>query len=1509
MIFININWGGDREEARINTEEGNRWWQVFSEQEVVWGMGQEPYCLRTDVMRMGEKDRIVFQNEFSFEWWGSYDELENQSMVIEVWRWNRFRANTIDSSHARRLVDYATGPVFQDIELSKVNTAQNGSSVVVDDKDRPCRYKATFQLYFQELYDFELNVVDVQAIGLMSESQLRSADMRIIHRANKSASGHSAIEDEDTVRLIYEASGTSDDSEDDKAAGKAKTDSKKRKPAFRRGAISQTGPVLSSEKKQASKHKRRVVVHIKNPSLVYSLRRGVMDIRSGLKRTDLGTNIDRWGNVGKIYYRGTVADLDNDLLYLDFYETSALANNMIGHATVSLRGVQEYGNISGACLPPDWFIENAKKSGKFSPEEIRQVMKSSVGRFEAKIAVENAPKYKQSGELCDMINEKAYLLVKVLRVDRVAIPDQRPISQCDSAVQVQFSGTSYETEVRQDTISPQFNQEFYFELKTSTPSDFTPAELAKMHGPIIFDVWLRSDDEGALTAEHCGHVEINLLELYQEGKPEVKTHSSIRTGQETEYKTAVLKARRRLTCLWTTFDGARQASNVPSSALAPSYLYVDIWLKPFDFTAFSLQNRETSAAGGSSSTTRTLHKSFSSVASTVDGQGRFDPVLPARVRQEWMSRARVWEDKVDEMQARFKGLMNRGFSVTAQSQNRDEHFVSTFLDIIRPPEIIANPRAVAFWIHCLAHTSMEELKAAVPFWSTIDFMLSLGKGDTFAHAILHCSMLRGIPGNGDLRPFVCVGTGWDSEPVAWVMTMNGDGSIIFWDTCGHQQFKLPGRCLDKDRCRRVVVGKRPASQCLSKHLIELEIKRRVRIGIQEMKYQKLKKFDQELLTCDAQILRSPELLKLNDQDTHPHTLVYVTNIDPNSQCYRCGLPPARGILHGYVCNHRLAARLSEPSQCLSDSVSFLCIACSERTYKNEKLPASDTCSAVDDLPENKFSVQPVLPFKTIDIIFDSTNCWLNLQHYCPTSIFYDMWNPLYWHPFTSVVTSFMPFSVASKGLRKAKSQDYYDNIRNKISAKLKKSIENVRRNGNLSTYIQRDPLLMHHIDTGLELSFKQELIDETGPDFASIETAISDWKVELYSKVPANHRYIGHSFLFAFTDSIEITKIILDKLDFLALKEIGTQFIVSSYIGKLPNSLKAAYVYIGIAHPLNESLATATTEARNRSALQGNSSGPSPLIDESLERTRLFTLRMQVFDNDTEFISKMRAELYNKEQRLAGGRTVSANSTVLILNKGNPSKAPFDAKSTSRNEFLSRGEPGNEENYTPLQEMINNGEVGELEEDEYEDDMVGIEGSGEQQQPSFADLISIKEVTADIESAATNAASYFTGLFTQQSSPVQSVPPQQQVQVPPQQQVQVPAQRQPQIAPQQNQQIQLTQIMQAPQVSTVSAIRSRRHQGGPVVTPLSQISAMNPTKAELEEIYRPRLVQRVTYTEQFLQHIPTGYQIPVPSVPPSNSSTTVVHVKKGESRQVVERIRPPKDEIYKFNMDASNSKN
>jgi hypothetical protein len=589
------------------------------------------------------------------------------------------------------------------------------------------------------------------------------------------------------------------------------------------------------------------------------------------------------------------------------------------------------------------------------------------------------------------------------------------------------------------------------------------------------------------------------------------------------------------------------------------------------------------------------------------------------------------------MTRKFIACTNRFFHHTANSQDRDEHLLPMFLDVIRPPEILSNPKAIAFWVHCLSHTTMDDLKAVVPFWSTPDFTLSLGKGDTFAHAILHASMLRGLSGSS-LHPFVCIGTGWDGSQIAWVMTMHEDGSVVMWDTANNRKFRLPNRCADVGRCGKVVRGVRFPGQLIGEPQIEAEVRRRQRLVKQDMNLVKMKKVDPELFYCDAKLFRAPEILKLYDPNVHHHALVWSSTVSMESSCFQCGMHPEKRMTYGFICNKTVS---TNPEFFCEDNNKFLCPACARvvQYHDESPLPKKRDGSIDVTLPPAKFAETPILPYRSIDIIFDQTNIWLNLQHFSPATIMFDLWNPLYWHVFTTCPVNFRTFTNASKGLRKAKSREYFFNIKNRILSKLKKSILATRRNGNLSTYIHRDPLLESHLETGMEYQFQRELLDESSDLIQKSELTLASWKIELYSKVPPRHRLVGHTFLFSFFDSIEISRIVTEKINFLNFRENGTQSAIAAFIGKLPNSVTACYVYVGIVFPLSDSILRQSAETRRASVERDPSttSHPTPFTDETLEQQRLFTLRTQVFDSDTDFIQQMRNDLYKDVKNEAGG--------------------------------------------------------------------------------------------------------------------------------------------------------------------------------------------------------------------------------------------------------------------------------
>ena len=52
-----------------------------------------------------------------------------------------------------------------------------------------------------------------------------------------------------------------------------------------------------------------------------------------------------------------------------------------------------------------------------------------------------------------------------------------------------------------------------------------------------------------------------------------------------------------------------------------------------------------------------------------------------------------------------------------------------------------------------------------------------------------------------------------------------------------------------------------------------------------------------------------------------------------------------------------------------------------------------------EMEPHEFKITPKNPYRTIDLVFDRTNVWANLQHPDPGCIFYDLWNPDLWMPF------------------------------------------------------------------------------------------------------------------------------------------------------------------------------------------------------------------------------------------------------------------------------------------------------------------------------------------------------------------------------------------------------------------------------------------------------------------------------------------------------------------------------
>ncbi|EER18429.1 hypothetical protein Pmar_PMAR005340 [Perkinsus marinus ATCC 50983] len=633
-------------------------------------------------------------------------------------------------------------------------------------------------------------------------------------------------------------------------------------------------------------------------------------------------------------------------------------------------------------------------------EAIGRMLSSGFGRLDGKIGVDHRPLYRQTGELCDMSESKAYLLIKVIKVDRILTAQQRPLNEMDTYVQVTFDGMSYSTDVVQDELRPEFKQDFYFEIRVANPAALD-AKAILDKGTVMFDVWLdASEGSGVGGTDHCGWAEMDLSEIFNDGtyghietisllqsfpgKMETQTYYSVRSGVATDYETKV------------------------------SHIYVEAWLKPFDFPE---DYRVLDAPEAS-----------------------FD-YLPPKLIGEWSSRVAEWNNRTSALNEADA----RQFIYQLKGQRGRLHYLSVFLDVMKPPSEVDNRNAVYFWVRCFPYVD------AMPVYESLalapDFTMSLQKGDSLARALLHCSLLLGV---GEAA-FVCIGTTWDRQPAYWVMTMEFDGSITFWDaTIGRRSFGSMQSSVD-DR-----------------------------------------NSEQKLLDSTL--------------DAPPHDLYLI-----NSQHHE------------------------------TESLHW-----KDRTWK----PVL-------------FAEHPLTPYRTIDVVFNKSNVWANLQNPDPTRIYYDLWNNNYWHPFSTTLSEMQPFFSSSSN-RMPRSDQWMEDNRREVYSHIHEAIEAYRQNQSSTVVWQKDAVLTSYLEKGLQLMFQYEIASDHDQPVASERMA--DWRRLLYSKVPNGMNLICLPMFFNYTSPKDVADGIVARCGFLNCREAGTQFTVAVHLDRMPNRLVALFVCVAMIH-------------------------------------------------------------------------------------------------------------------------------------------------------------------------------------------------------------------------------------------------------------------------------------------------------------------------------------------------------
>ncbi|KAF4680589.1 hypothetical protein FOZ60_013235 [Perkinsus olseni] len=208
-----------------------------------------------------------------------------------------------------------------------------------------------------------------------------------------------------------------------------------------------------------------------------------------------------------------------------------------------------------------------------------------------------------------------------------------------------------------------------------------------------------------------------------------------------------------------------------------------------------------------------------------------------------------------------------------------------------------------------------------------------------------------------------------------------------------------------------------------------------------------------------------------------------------------------------------------------------------------------------------------MPYRTIEVVFNKSNVWANLQNPEPTRIYYDLWNNNYWHPFSTTVSEMQPFFSSSANRMPRSDQWMEDNTR-EVYGHVHEAIEAYRQNQSCTVVWQKDTMLTNYLQKGLQLMFEYEVAAENDQPIAG--ERIADWRRLLYSKVPEGLNLVCLPMFFNYTSPKDVGDGVVARCGFLNCREAGTQFTVAVHIDRMPNRLVALYVCVAMIHSLTE---------------------------------------------------------------------------------------------------------------------------------------------------------------------------------------------------------------------------------------------------------------------------------------------------------------------------------------------------
>ncbi|KRX11165.1 C2 domain [Pseudocohnilembus persalinus] len=500
------------------------------------------------------------------------------------------------------------------------------------------------------------------------------------------------------------------------------------------------------------------------------------------------------------------------------------------------------------------------------------------------------------------------------------------------------------------------------------------------------------------------------------------------------------------------------------------------------------------------------------------------------------------------------------------------------------------------------------------------------------------------------RIFICLGTNQKFENIAWVMVLEKNLiDVTFWDVIEHKQYFLPGRIVeqklpqntyelnDQNKFISVKYKLRNLLHPLSKDLKEekeyihklVNLNDQVDIN-QPLNYNNKDNQDEqnsqeyaeeEIQKQTIEELKEQEQL-LQDNSDKKEEIIKSKIIDQNDRKNQLRstirenykLSKLRKILKDQSDNQSSVQSFhNEKMSILKNSVlknsqnlkltqsNFLDQhkTQKEQNEQNDQKLKFNKVAIFKDINDKELKIYPDLPYRTVEIVFNSRNIYANLRNQNPPQILYHLFDEDHWFPF--IQNKYQPVKNKNnqpvkdqfgnelkktifkwqgkidtfwegKNPHKEMSAQKIKILQQEIISEIKLAVENQRSTLNFQTKwkIQQDSTTKHLGKLLNILEFRdlgRKWVEEVEIDVISkqkvnisftYDKALEKWKTDMKQFLPENFQFFASPLKFKLSDKMRIKAIILENLKSLINKKApNLVFGISCKIYNYPNKINS----------------------------------------------------------------------------------------------------------------------------------------------------------------------------------------------------------------------------------------------------------------------------------------------------------------------------------------------------------------